>query len=119
MKKLSAVTDTFRELFTIYVLTLTCAGVLYSIFEHKSFVDSLWWAVVTAMTVGYGDAYPTTGGGKIVASLLMMFTVFFIIPLITARLSSRLIVDDNAFTNQEQEQIKQGIEDIKKHMSIK
>lgn len=33
--------------------------------------DALWWSVVTLTTVGYGDRYPVTNGGRIVAAILM------------------------------------------------
>ncbi len=33
--------------------------------------DALWWSVVTLTTVGYGDRYPFTDGGRIVAAILM------------------------------------------------
>lgn len=110
--KLSTATDTFKELLLLFSVTLLVSGFLYHIFEHKSLWDSIWWAMVTAMTVGYGDTYPTTTGGRFVGIVLMMFTVLFIIPLITARLASKLIVDNNAFTHEEQEAIRKGIEEI-------
>jgi voltage-gated potassium channel len=34
--------------------------------------DALWWSVVTLTTVGYGDRYPVTFEGRIVAAMLML-----------------------------------------------
>jgi voltage-gated potassium channel len=33
--------------------------------------DAIWWAITTITTVGYGDKYPITMGGRIIAALLM------------------------------------------------
>ena len=33
--------------------------------------DAVWWSVVTMATVGYGDYYPTTTGGRLAALMLM------------------------------------------------
>jgi voltage-gated potassium channel len=37
-----------------------------------TFGDALWWAFTTITTVGYGDRYPVTGQGRLVAVLLMV-----------------------------------------------
>jgi voltage-gated potassium channel len=38
----------------------------------RSFGDALWWACVTMATVGYGDYYPVTVPGRLLAVILMM-----------------------------------------------
>ncbi len=37
-----------------------------------SFGDSVWWAMVTISTVGYGDYYPVTIPGRVYATMLML-----------------------------------------------
>ena len=37
--------------------------------------DALWWSIVTITTVGYGDRYPVSDGGRIVAVILMIVGV--------------------------------------------
>jgi len=39
------------------------------------FGDALWWAVVTVATVGYGDYYPVTVVGRIIAIIMMIMGV--------------------------------------------
>ncbi|MGY3515857.1 potassium channel family protein [Micromonospora haikouensis] len=98
-----------RTLITSYLLMIVVAGVIYSHVEHKSATDSVWWAVVTASTVGYGDISPTTGAGRALAALLISTMVLLVIPLITAHFASQLIVDDDAFEHDEQEELKADV----------
>ena len=41
----------------------------------KNFGDGLWWAVTTVTTVGYGDRYPTTTEGRVLAVCLMVLGI--------------------------------------------
>jgi voltage-gated potassium channel len=117
-KKISRATDTFREIIIYYLVVLTASALLFSYFEEKPVFESFWWACVTGLTIGYGDLYPVTVGGKIVAILLMHIVPLIIIPLIVTRLLTSVIEDKNQFSDAEQEQIKQDIRSIKQALGI-
>ncbi|PWU20043.1 MAG: hypothetical protein C5B49_04845 [Bdellovibrio sp.] len=53
----------------------------------NSFGDSLWWGIVTLLTVGYGDKYPVSAAGRIAAGFLMVSGVVGI-AIVTAKISS-------------------------------
>ncbi len=47
----------------------------------RSIFHSLWWAVATLTTVGYGDIYPITAGGRVFTFLILMFGIgLFAVP---------------------------------------
>lgn len=90
-----------------FIITMTIAAIVFSLVEDKDLTNSYWWATVTSTTVGYGDLYPTKLISKLVAGLFMFFCVYYIQPLITAKMSAQLIVNSDAFTHAEQEQLKE------------
>ena len=52
--------------------------------------DSLWWAATTVTTVGYGDRYPVTGTGRVMAVMLML-TGIALVGVVTAAVASYFV----------------------------
>ena len=67
----------------LVVLYLASVGIYH--FENEaqpdkfsSVPDSMWWAVVTLTTVGYGDVYPVTLGGRLFTSVVLVCGLGFV-----------------------------------------
>lgn len=69
------------EMMVIFILSIQCiliAGVLFYALENganthvQNIFDGIWWSVVTLTTIGYGDVYPITFGGRILGMVLAM-----------------------------------------------
>ncbi|KAK3265429.1 hypothetical protein CYMTET_25883 [Cymbomonas tetramitiformis] len=81
MHKTAGISTGLGVLF-VSVMTLFSGAIGVLACEHaavgasiKTSGDALWWAFVTMTTVGYGDMFPVTAGGKIVATILMLVGV--------------------------------------------
>lgn len=55
--------------------------------QVADFGDALWWSVVTASTVGYGDMVPQTAEGRVLAAFLM-FAAIGLVGLVSGSLAS-------------------------------
>jgi voltage-gated potassium channel len=106
------IANSARATVLTFLVIIVISASLYSWFEGKGVGDSIWWAVVTASTVGYGDTYPTHTAGRILAGTLISIMVLLVVPLITAHFASKLIVDQDAFRHEEQEEIKANLRAI-------
>ena len=80
--------------FALFTLYLCGIGIYY--FEHaaqpKAFAsvfDGMWWATVTLTTVGYGDVYPITAGGR-AFTVVVLFMALGAIAVPTGLISAAL-----------------------------
>jgi len=81
------------------IVVVVFAGILMYYAEHETqpevftnMSQSIWWAVATLTTIGYGDIYPVTALGKIIASSLAFVGVGLV--AIPAGLISAAYVDE-------------------------
>jgi voltage-gated potassium channel len=79
----------------------------------KTAEDALWWAYVTITTVGYGDKYPVTTEGRIIAAILMTAGVG-IFGTFTAFVASWFVADQKQKTDVESSTVSQSPQRIEK-----
>jgi voltage-gated potassium channel len=93
----------------LYLLSLLIGAAAFAALEGQSLGDSLWWAAVTALTIGYGDLAPVSVPGRLVGVLLGHFWIFAVIPMIVANIVVNLVEDKNLFSDEEQEEMKASL----------
>ena len=64
--------EDYRELLLTTIIVLIIGTITYHYLEGWSYIDSLYFSVVTLTTIGYGDFAPQTDEGK-------LFTILYII----------------------------------------
>jgi voltage-gated potassium channel len=79
-----------------------------------SYPQALWWAIVTVTTVGYGDRYPVTEGGRIVATILMLVGIG-LIGVLTATVASVFIKEH---TDANSAELKRGHADLGQQLAV-
>ena len=101
--------------------TLFLGAWLVLLFEENArgsnihdYAGALWWAVVTVTTVGYGDRFPVTAGGRTVAVILMLVGIG-LIGVLTATVASVFIKEH---TDANKEAIKKGHADLGEQLSM-
>ncbi len=91
---------TLTSVLIIAILLLIFSSIAILQVEHdphsniKTAGDALWWAYVTITTVGYGDRYPVTSEGRILAAVLMTAGVG-LFGTFTAYISSLFVANQN------------------------
>jgi voltage-gated potassium channel len=79
-----------------------------------SYPDALWWAIVTVTTVGYGDRYPVSAGGRAVAVVLMLVGIG-LIGVLTATVASVFVKEH---TDANKAVFKKGHEELGQQLAV-
>lgn len=98
---------------TIMVLFVSGLAVLEAERPHldaniTTFGDAIWWAVTTVTTVGYGDRYPVTTTGRLVAVGLMLAGIA-LLGIVTASLATWLLDSVRAVEKEAQAETRDDI----------
>ncbi len=76
-----------------------------------TYTDAVWWAIVTATTVGYGDISPETVVGRLIAIILMVFGIG-LIGLVTSSVATYFLKGNDEENNPTVEYIKKELDRV-------
>ena len=116
-------TEGVRDAAVLALLTVLGGGAAYSAIEKShdgnpiSAWDGVWWAMTTVTTVGYGDSYPETTGGRAVAIVVMFVGIGFV-AILTAAAAERFMRAqraDEATIEQHLAEISRRLDAIERH----
>lgn len=94
--------NALRVTFLIVAMTWLTSAAAFTVAEGvgvdgrvQSFQDALWWALVTMATVGYGDVYPVTTAGRVIAVFTMTIGISAF-GVLTASIAKFLLQSDKS-----------------------
>ena len=119
--------ETILKHHSLFRVLIAAAGTLFLgawlvlLFEENakgsnihSYPEALWWAIVTVTTVGYGDRYPVSAGGRAVAVVLMLVGIG-LIGVLTATVASVFVKEH---TDANKAVFKKGHEELGQQLSV-
>lgn len=101
----------------IFAGLILLAALGYSVIEDADLLRSLYWAVVTGFTVGFGDVLPSGGAG-------MLLCIFYIPAasvtylVLAAHIVGVVLDDRNKFTHEEQHEILCEVQALVEHFKV-
>ena len=107
-----------RIIVALTFLTTIGGGVLIWLLDHDEFPSlgtSLWWALQTVTTVGYGDVVPEQTGGRVIAAIVMLQGIGFI-TVVTASVTAALIEETRRRRGREDGAARQQLDRIESRL---
>lgn len=88
-----------------YLASLVAGATIFHFLENRTLVESLYWAVVSGTSTGFGDITPKTEAGMLFTTIYLLWTIPVLASLVTAFIVEHLRQDPNSFTDEEQKEI--------------
>lgn len=81
----------FRAVVILVLLLIFSGGLFYRWAEGWTFLDAIYFSVITLSTVGYGDLYPVTPIGKVFTIMYILVGIGVFVTLVTLMAKALLI----------------------------
>ena len=108
----------FQPFLAAAAVVVLSGAALALAFEHEQpgasiddYGQAVWWAIVTCTTVGYGDEFPVTTGGRIIAVFLMILGIS-IVSMITASVAALFVDQDDEGARHELDEVRAQLDRI-------
>jgi len=98
-------------------VSMTATERQYSDANINSLSDGLWWAVSTVSTVGYGDKFPVSNPGRVIAAGLM-FVGVALFSILTATLANSFAARAEADATDQFQSIHERLDRIERNQQI-
>ena len=85
--------------------------------EFSNLGDTLWWSLVTVSTVGYGDKFPITGPGRIVAVFLILIGVG-VCGYIAGFMTNLMSIDEEDSEKEQMKRLEDKLDKLAIHLEI-
>ena len=93
-----------RALIVIAATQVATGTFVFWLIEDWSLIDSFYFCVVTATTIGYGDLTPTTEAGRLVCVVYILLSVGLFVALLSRLATGRVARRATAIERRHQEQ---------------
>ena len=93
----------------VYLASILFASLTFMIVEDFEFPRAVWFSFITSLTIGYGDVSPATTLGKIFTIVFALQWILFIIPCFLVNMIDVARRDNDKFSHEEQEQLKNDV----------
>jgi voltage-gated potassium channel len=110
-------TEGVRDAAVLALLTVLGGGASYAAVEKSqnlSAWDGVWWAMTTVTTVGYGDSYPKTDAGRVIALVVMLVGIGFV-AILTAAAAERFMASREQIADERRE-IRERLDEIARRL---
>lgn len=118
LRPIIAMANSPKILALALVASWLIAAFLFAAIESTSLIDSLYWAMTTMSTVGYGDLSPASVPGKVVTIAFQAWSIFVLVPCAVANIIDAVRRDSNQFSHDEQEWMEESIKRLCNNFNV-